>query len=435
MSSGKVEELLYIPAVQLEKDKKPDYLATIDLNPASKTYGEVIHRLYMPEPGDELHHLGWNACSSCRGQEGRPTHSFLIAPGVLSGNIHIIDVRSDPRAPKIHKTIPGSELLDKVGVALPHTTHCAPDEIIMSFMGSGTAEKGFEPSGAGFVSFDPKTFEIKRRWEAAGTTQFGYDFWYQPRHNVMVSSEWGHPGCFTKGFDPAHVADGLYGSKLYVWNWAECTLKQELDVGAGSIPLEVRFLHDPDKAEGYTGCALSSEMVRFAKGEDGEWVSKTVIKVEPIPVEGWALPEMPGLITDFVISLDDRFLYLSNWLHGDVRQYNITGSEPKLVGQFFVGGSLKSMGSVKRKDGLAQPEPLIVKGVEIQDGAAFPGRETPLRVHFALLLLGQAVLSRYGRSRGTAHSAGCRHGEWWAVPESQLCGRLRGRARWSRGVP
>ena len=39
------------------------------------------------------------------------------------------------------------------------------------------------------------------------------------------------------------------------------------------------------------------------------------------------------------ISLDDRFLYLSNWLHGDVRQYDITEDEPKLVGQFFVGGS------------------------------------------------------------------------------------------------
>ena len=36
--------------------------------------------------------------------------------------------------------------------------------------------------------------------------------------------------------------------------------------------------------------------------------------------------------------MDDRFLYLSNWLHGDVRQYDITGEEPKLVGQFFVGG-------------------------------------------------------------------------------------------------
>jgi len=39
------------------------------------------------------------------------------------------------------------------------------------------------------------------------------------------------------------------------------------------------------------------------------------------------------------ISMDDRFLYLSNWLHGDVRQYDITEDEPKLVGQFFVGGS------------------------------------------------------------------------------------------------
>ena len=33
-------------------------------------------------------------------------------------------------------------------------------------------------------------------------------------------------------------------------------------------------------------------------------------------VEGWALPELPPLITDILISLDDRFLYFSNWLRG-----------------------------------------------------------------------------------------------------------------------
>ncbi len=43
---------------------------------------------------------------------------------------------------------------------------------------------------------------------------------------------------------------------------------------------------------------------------------------------------MPGLITDCLISLDDRFLYFSNWLHGDIRQYDIADREnPKLVGQ------------------------------------------------------------------------------------------------------
>lgn len=44
-----------------------------------------------------------------------------------------------------------------------------------------------------------------------------------------------------------------------------------------------------------------------------------------------------GLITDVLLSLDDRFLYFSNWLHGDIRQYDVTDREnPKLVGQ--VGG-------------------------------------------------------------------------------------------------
>lgn len=48
---------------------------------------------------------------------------------------------------------------------------------------------------------------------------------------------------------------------------------------------------------------------------------------------------MPGLITDFLISLDDRYLYFVNWLHGDVRQYNIEDpKKPILTGQVWVGG-------------------------------------------------------------------------------------------------
>ena len=51
---------------------------------------------------------------------------------------------------------------------------------------------------------------------------------------------------------------------------------------------------------------------------------------------------MPGLITDFVISLDDRYLYLVNWLHGDIRQYNIeVPAKPVLAGQVWVGGLLQ----------------------------------------------------------------------------------------------
>jgi len=42
----------------------------------------------------------------------------------------------------------------------------------------------------------------------------------------------------------------------------------------------------------------------------------------------------PGMICDILVSLDDRFLYFSNWIHGDIRQYDITDTRnPKLVGQ------------------------------------------------------------------------------------------------------
>ena len=46
-------------------------------------------------------------------------------------------------------------------------------------------------------------------WEKDGEeAPFGYDFWYQPRHNVMVSSEWGAPNAYLKGFDPKDVEEG-----------------------------------------------------------------------------------------------------------------------------------------------------------------------------------------------------------------------------------
>lgn len=61
----------------------------------------------------------------------------------------------------------------------------------------------------GFIILDGSTFEVKGNWEKEGqATPFGYDFWYQPRHNVMISSEWGSPKAFLSGFNPQHVQDG-----------------------------------------------------------------------------------------------------------------------------------------------------------------------------------------------------------------------------------
>ena len=61
-----------------------------------------------------------------------------------------------------------------------------------------------------------------------------------------------------------------------------------------------------------------------------QWQAEKVIEVEGIEHEGWPFP-VPGLITDLVVSMDDRLLYFSNWLHGDLRQYDVSDpANPKL---------------------------------------------------------------------------------------------------------
>ena len=77
-------------------------MATVDVDPASPTYSQVISRLHLPYVGDEIHHTGWNACSSCYDDPSR-SRSRLIVPALGSDRIYIVDVRSDPRAPKLDK--------------------------------------------------------------------------------------------------------------------------------------------------------------------------------------------------------------------------------------------------------------------------------------------------------------------------------------------
>ncbi|GAQ79370.1 selenium-binding protein [Klebsormidium nitens] len=365
-NSGEVEKLLYVVAVYTGTAiKKPDYLATIDVDPASPTYSQIIHRAPVPFVGDELHHTGWNACSSCHNLPG-VQRKYLVAAGVLSSRIYAFDVLTDPRAPTVAKIVEPEEI-QRFGLAFPHTSHClATGDVMISFMGDVEGNS----KGSGFLLLD-SNFKPKGRWEATDkdSPPFGYDFWYQPRHNVLISSSWGAPKAFTKGFNPAHVGEGLYGQELYVYDWTHRTLKQKLDLGGtGLIPLEIRFLHEPNRSEGYVASALSSTLVRFFKKEDDTWDTQVAVTVPPKTVEGWALPHMPGLITDYVISLDDKYVYFSNWLHGDIRQYDISDTaNPKLVGQVFVGGSIAKGGPVKVV-GEEQPTVPTVKGHTLRGG-------------------------------------------------------------------
>jgi selenium-binding protein 1 len=325
------EEFLYLACLHEGTGvTKPDFIAVVDAE-----HGEIVHETPMPNVGDELHHFGWNRCSSaCHG----PDRSHLIVPGFRSSRIHILNVADDPRKPHVEHVIESEEIARATGYTRPHTVHCMPGEnVVISMLGDADGA-----AAGGFAVIDAQTFEVKGRWEnGEHVPLMNYDFWYQPRKNVLVSSEFGEPNHYEHGFNLDDVAAGKYGRRLHFWNLADRKLEQTIDLGAehGWIPLEVRWLHDPEAEEGYVGAALSSTMWRWYRS-NGSWEAEPVVDVESIELEGWPFP-VPGLITDLLVSMDDRFLYFSNWLHGDLRQYDISDpANPKLTGELWLGGVL-----------------------------------------------------------------------------------------------
>ena len=336
---------------------RPDFIAVVDVDPGSERYGEIVHRTEMPNVGDELHHFGWNACSSaCHSQLSRDT---MIVPGLRSSRVHIVDI-SEPRAPRIRDVIEGEEIKEKLGLSAPHTVHCMPGDIVTISM-LGDAE-GNTPGG--FAVLDARDFSIVERWERdAGGIEFMYDFWYQPRQNALVTSEWGAPNTFKDGFDPADVAAGKYGRKLHFWDLEQRKKVQTIDLGNdGLIPLEIRWQHDPDSAQGFVGATLSSNIIRFSR-DNGSWAVNKVIDVANEELEGWPLEGgVPGLITDLVLSLDDKDLFFSDWLHGDVRHYDVSDpTNPQLKSQVWLGGLLGREGGHPKAPGPLNGGPQMIQ--------------------------------------------------------------------------
>src|SRR5438034_706473 len=58
------EKHAFVAALNPPGSKLNDAILVVDLDPGSRTYGQRVGQVTLPNFGDELHHFGWNACSS-----------------------------------------------------------------------------------------------------------------------------------------------------------------------------------------------------------------------------------------------------------------------------------------------------------------------------------------------------------------------------------
>ena len=367
------EQLGYVAAFDPTGQAK-DAMAVVDTDPSSDSYGRVVGWTELPTAGNELHHFGWNACSSALCHQGHGDHGalerrYLVVPGIRSSRTFVLDTKPDPRSPQLVRTIEADELASKAGYSRPHTVHCGPGGIFMSALGGADGNDG--PGGVALLDHD--TFEVIGAWEAdRGDVVFAYDVWWHLNHDTVITSEWATPSMIEQGLNPEDLLGRKFGHHLNFWSMSGRKLIQRVDLGdQHQMVLELRPAHDPAKAWGFVGVVISVEdlsaSVWLWHQDAGQWAVRKVITVPAEPADPDDLPPalkpfgaVPPLISDIDLSVDDRWLYVSCWGTGELKQYDVADPfNPRETGSVRLGGI------VRRQAHPAAPEERLAGGPQM----------------------------------------------------------------------
>lgn len=281
-----------------------DFLAVVDADPESETFGEIIATAPTGSAGNEAHHFGYTVDTD-----------RIFAGGLFSNQLFIYDVATDPRSPKLIRTVD----LDPTGYSGPHTLYAVPGGVMIAMLG---APHGGGPGGLVTLDDDGDLITTTPQAGHPGVPEYMYDVGVKPELNRMITSSWAHP-------EHVKMAGGSppdeTGSQVVVWSWEDREILQvvELDLA----PLEVRWMHGPEGLGGFINCAYGGTVWHWEDGDgDGELEFTRVIE----------LPE-GSAPADMRISYDNRYLYVSNFGGGSVQQYDIADPlQPKLVDEVEV---------------------------------------------------------------------------------------------------
>ena len=257
------------------------------------------------------------------------------------------------------KVLDGDELGKRAGYSRPHTVHCGPGAVFMSCLG-GYGEEG--PGGIALL--DQNSFDVQGAWEADRGDQFlAYDVWWHVLADVAITSEWGTPAMIEDGVVPELLLGRKYGHRLHFWDMKSRKLIETVDLGdQHQMVLELRPAHDPTKKYGFVGVVVSVEDLSASiwmwHEDGGQWTATKVITIPAEPAPAEQLPPLlqgfgavPPLVTDINLSVDDKYLYVSCWGTGELKQYDVCDPlHPVETGSVRIGGIVGRVAHPARPD-------------------------------------------------------------------------------------
>ncbi len=388
------EDFIYVWTLGVEGwGDGSDKLVTIDVRPDSKTYGTVIHSVSVGGR-HEAHHGGFS-----------DDRRHLWVSGLDSGKIFIFDVRTDPAAPKLTKTIDDFSK-SSGGVVGPHTIYALPGRLMISGLsndkdhGGPTALVEYTNEGD-FVAThwlptdtDPRGADIEKVADG-----YGYDIRVLPRRNAMLTSSFTGWSNYMMDFgqmlkDPEAMK--RFGQTVTLWDLHSRKPKKVFHVPGA--PLEIRWALGPTHNYAFTTTALTSQIWLIYEDSDGEWKSKAVADIGD--------PSKIPLPVDISLSSDDSTLFVDSFMDGKVRVFDVSdphnprqtyekeiGSQVNMVSQSWDGKRLYFSSSLLANwDKKGDADEQFVKGYD------WDGKEMTEKfsIDFAKEKIGRAHIMRFG---------------------------------------
>jgi selenium-binding protein 1 len=308
-----------------------DKLVTVDVNPASKSYGKVVDKISVGGRG-EAHHMGFT-----------DDRKYLWAGGLDDSKIYVFDVGTSPSHPKLVRTI--DNLTAKTGYVGPHTFYALPGRMLIGNLSNSAAKDGV----TGMSVYNNKGDFVAKYDMPAGTIKqvkgdgYGYDIAVNPAKNALLTSSFTGWNNYMRDLgDVVKDAEAMkhFGNTLVLWNLK--IMQPEQILAVPGAPLEIRWALPEGKNWAITATALTSQLWLVRQDAQGAWSAKDVAAIGdpakiPLPVDISITSDARGLWVNTFMDGTTRYFDLSDPEHPKQTYSKHTGSQVNMVSQSWDG--------------------------------------------------------------------------------------------------